>query len=303
MLTRPITRGITRPITRPLVRQSSAFDPLTLWAQGQQGAFYAPWDLSTLFQDAAGTTPVIADGDPVGLMLDVRNGLPSKNLCTNGDFSSSTGWVGDWSITNNSAQVNNMGAELKYTSITLKAGKSYIVRWTRLDTVEQLNTLKVRLRALDGTTVLNGGYRNRLGRNSYLLTPDVVTEDCNLAFYSYALVSIISDIVIQEIPSVRNDATQSTTAAKPTYRTDGTLHWLEFDGDDDALVANIPGITNATVAIAKSTGTEITYPVDLSSGTFTMNETNYGVIIREGEFTEQEALEVTTYLNAKAGIS
>jgi len=106
---------------------------------------------------------------------------------------------------------------------------------------------------------------------------------------------------VSELPG--NHATQDTTAAKPIYRTDGTLQWLEFDGDDDALVANIPGITNATVAIAKSTGTEITYPVDLSSGTFTMNETNYGVIIREGEFTEQETLDVTEYLNAKAGIS
>ena len=116
MLTRPITRGITRPITRPLVRQSSAFDPLTLWAQGQQGAFYAPWDLNTLFQDSAGTTPVTADGDPVGLMLD-------------------------------------------------KSG--------------------------------NG-----------------------------------------------NHASQSTTAAKPTYRTDGTLHWLEFDGVDDYMSSQLPGNLN-----------------------------------------------------------
>lgn len=70
MLTRPITRPLTRPITRPLVRQSSVFDPLTLFAQGQQGAWYDPSDLATLFQDAAGTIPVTADGDPVGLMLD-----------------------------------------------------------------------------------------------------------------------------------------------------------------------------------------------------------------------------------------
>lgn len=46
------------------------FDPLTLFDQGQQGVFYSPWDLNTLFQDSAGTTPVTADGDPVGLMLD-----------------------------------------------------------------------------------------------------------------------------------------------------------------------------------------------------------------------------------------
>jgi len=36
-----------------------------------QGAYYTPWDKSTLFQDTAGTIPVTADGDPVGLMLDV----------------------------------------------------------------------------------------------------------------------------------------------------------------------------------------------------------------------------------------
>ena len=113
-------------------------------------------------------------------------------------------------------------------------------------------------------------------------------------------VALWDNVSVRELPG--NHATQSTTAAKPTYRTDGTLHWLEFDGDDDQLVATIPGITNATVAIAKSTGTEITYPVDLSGGEFVMDETNYGVIVREGEFTEQEALNVTAYLNAKAGI-
>lgn len=34
-------------------------------------AFYDPADISTLRQDAAGTTPVTADGDPVGRMLDL----------------------------------------------------------------------------------------------------------------------------------------------------------------------------------------------------------------------------------------
>lgn len=42
----------------------------SLFLNGEQGAWYDPSDLSTLFQDAAGTTPVTADGDPVGLMLD-----------------------------------------------------------------------------------------------------------------------------------------------------------------------------------------------------------------------------------------
>jgi len=36
-------------------------------------------------------------------------------------------------------------------------------------------------------------------------------------------------------------ATQATAAARPEYQTDGTLHWLEFDGVDDYMVT--PTIT------------------------------------------------------------
>jgi hypothetical protein len=46
------------------------FTPLDLFQNGEQGVWYDPSDLTTLFQDDAGTTPVTADGDPVGLMLD-----------------------------------------------------------------------------------------------------------------------------------------------------------------------------------------------------------------------------------------
>lgn len=48
----------------------SFFDPLSLFAAGEQGVWYDPSDLSTLFQDSAGTTPVTAAGQPVGRMLD-----------------------------------------------------------------------------------------------------------------------------------------------------------------------------------------------------------------------------------------
>jgi hypothetical protein len=44
--------------------------PTNLFRNGQRGAFYDPSDLSTLFQDSSGNTPVTSDGDPVGLMLD-----------------------------------------------------------------------------------------------------------------------------------------------------------------------------------------------------------------------------------------
>jgi len=48
----------------------NGFSSLNLFSEGQQGAWYDPSDMSTLFQDAAGTVPVTVSGDPVGLMQD-----------------------------------------------------------------------------------------------------------------------------------------------------------------------------------------------------------------------------------------
>ena len=44
--------------------------PALLFANGEQGAWYDPSDLTTLWQDAAGTVPVTADSQPVRLILD-----------------------------------------------------------------------------------------------------------------------------------------------------------------------------------------------------------------------------------------
>lgn len=49
---------------------NATFSPLSLFAASEQGAWYDPSDLSTLFQDSAGTIPVTADGQPVGKILD-----------------------------------------------------------------------------------------------------------------------------------------------------------------------------------------------------------------------------------------
>lgn len=41
-----------------------------LFANGERGVWYDPSDISTLFQDVAGTIPVTGVEQPVGLMLD-----------------------------------------------------------------------------------------------------------------------------------------------------------------------------------------------------------------------------------------
>jgi hypothetical protein len=47
----------------------------SLFADGTPGVWYDVSDLSTLFQDVAGTTPVTASGQTVALMLDKSQGL------------------------------------------------------------------------------------------------------------------------------------------------------------------------------------------------------------------------------------
>lgn len=66
-----------------------------LFSNNEQGVWYDPSDLSTLYQDAAGTIPVTAVEQPVGLMLDKSKGLVlGPELVPNGDFSQgATGWT------------------------------------------------------------------------------------------------------------------------------------------------------------------------------------------------------------------
>ena len=62
---------------------SNSQKPITkLFANGEQGFAYDPNDLTTLYQDATGTIPVTAAGQPVGLMKDKsgRNNHASQTV-------------------------------------------------------------------------------------------------------------------------------------------------------------------------------------------------------------------------------
>jgi hypothetical protein len=75
-----------------------SFTPAALFANGEQGGWYDPSDLSTLFQDRAGTQPVTAPGQSVGRILD-RSGNGNHSIAVNdavrGTYQSSGGmhWI------------------------------------------------------------------------------------------------------------------------------------------------------------------------------------------------------------------
>ena len=55
----------------------------SLFSNGEQGFFYDPNDLSTMFQNSVGTIPVTGVGQPVGLLLDKSKGVSVKELAGN----------------------------------------------------------------------------------------------------------------------------------------------------------------------------------------------------------------------------
>ena len=57
-------------MARRVMAGRGGFNPKALFSANEQGVWYDPSDFSTLFQDAAGTTPVTAIEQPVGKILD-----------------------------------------------------------------------------------------------------------------------------------------------------------------------------------------------------------------------------------------
>jgi hypothetical protein len=91
------------PITRTRFRSrypTASFAPGLLFLGGEQGAWYDPSDLSTLFQDAAGTTPVTAAGQAVRLMLDKSKGLMlGPELLADPNFDNAGSWEKNAGVT------------------------------------------------------------------------------------------------------------------------------------------------------------------------------------------------------------
>lgn len=120
------------------------FNPASLFANGEQGWWYDPSNFTTLFQDSAGTTPVTAMEQSVGLQLDLSQGAPATagpELVTNGTFPVD---IADWTIgssaaatrdttifTNGGIRVQGGGSELtagaRQVLSGLVVGKSYKV--------------------------------------------------------------------------------------------------------------------------------------------------------------------------------
>ena len=186
-------QSLFRPVLRPIMMgvmsvtgSRRAWSPTDLTALA---AWYDPSDLSTMFNDSAGTTPVATPGtvadsaNPVGLILDKSDGLVlGPELVVNGDFSDGTiGWttgggatlVADTSVFPNGGgklTSNGVGSLASITATGLVAGKSYLA------------TVQVYLPATNSTdhcaTLSPPGQHDSGARN----VPDTAVQDLTYFF-------------------------------------------------------------------------------------------------------------------------
>ena len=261
-------------IRSPFRTARGRFSPAALFAASEPGVWYDPSDLSTLFQDAAGTTAVTGVEQPVGLMLDKSRGLVlGSELVTNGNFATDTNWTkeGGWSITGGQALFNGPANRGLIQNIGLTAnvvGKVTIVV----------------------ASVTTGGLTIQFGYNTATATitaPGTYTYTLSAgAVPSIYIVSVgtsqfaISSVSVKLVAG--NHLSQSTSASRPvlsarynmlTYTEQfDNAYWAKFNSSITANATSAPnGTTTADALIPSATNGQHSFYVSniAGAGTYT----------------------------------
>lgn len=216
---------------------SLSFTLQSLFANGESGALYTPWDLSTMFQDYVGTAAAV--DSPVKLRLDMRAGNPLDNLgselVTNGGFDTDSDWAKGtgWSIAGGVASASSVNhpSFLTQSPAGLTEGAVYEVRFTVSN--RSAGTCGVQLGAAGNFF----GVASNGDKIMYLRAASVSSADEIRIRGLSSFTGNIDNISVKEIPG--NHAYQDTDSKRAMLRQDGAgNYYLEYDGVDDCFVTS-----------------------------------------------------------------
>ena len=221
-----------------------AFDPIALFGSGEEGAWYDPSDLSTMYQDAAGTTPVTAAGQPVGLILEKSKGLTlgTELVDTANDAAAWTPYG------SNTVEQDGDAVKIIYVGSSNGAVVSLTAAGGLSADLTPGNAYQVTMEAKVSGGSANVNLYTTTNNTSANLTGDVWTPVSYTIVWPTGSVNLLRasgmssgetiwfrNISVRELPG--NHATQTTSAARPVLQTSGGLWYLDFDGVDDGMSA------------------------------------------------------------------
>lgn len=265
----------------------------SLFANGEQGFAFDFNDLSTMYQDSAGTIPVTGVGQPVGLVLDKSKGLVRGNLiCGNNELKNPNYWttVGTgWSFSNDKIVANN--ADKVYVGTINKTVQG---AWYEVIVDVTVTSGQVLL-PYDGS----GGNILSVSTSGTYKRVFCSTNNQLVIGYGYTFTGSINSVTVKELPG--NHATQSTSAKRPILKSSPTQ--LNYDGIDDVLTVNLPAqLTGCTVIRAvPNVGTQILANQTIAAP-YNSNTTNSGLIVVNRALTSDETARVAQVFNKLAGV-
>ena len=295
-----VSRSVGRPVSRSVLAgqlNNLASIIKSIFATGEQGFAYDPNDLTTLYQDAAGTVPVTAAGQPVGLMLDKSNGLVLGNeISTNGDFlNGKTGWtdnVGVSTVSNGVLTLTNPVAPptgYVYQSINTVVGKYYKA---------SVEVTFGAIAALSSAATILGLAPSTTGTSSVIFKAVGTTSMIRLYGMSNA-VSTFKNVSVKELAG--NHAYQTVSAMRPLLV--ATPQRLDYDAVDDKLTTNLPAqLTGCTVIRSvPNVGTQILTGQTIPA-TYEDNKDHCGLIVINRALTPSETSAIAAEFNKRAGV-
>lgn len=260
--------GVSVGVQSVVTHSPGVGSPADLFANGEQGWWYDPSDLTTLYQDASGVTPVSAVEQPVGLMLDKRLSLSlGTELLTNNTFATDTVWSKGtgWSIGSGVATKVAGSASLLSQTIAPVTGTVYRVVYT---ITRSAGTITPRF---TGGSTVTGTARSASGTYVDFLT--AVSGNVTFELSADAtFAGTVDDVYIKRVSG--NDAYQATSAARPTLRARYNLltyseTGASFNADSTTFATGLPGVSGFTSGSFSFSNGTTNYPrggVDVASG-------------------------------------
>lgn len=270
-------------------------------------AFYDPSDLSSLYQSRTGRNIVSADGQTIGIMLD-KGQMGGKTaaafiasqpeLVTNGGFDTDlTGWSeSDPNLTATwvagGVQLFRSGAVNPANCFIQTVSGLTIGRFYRLNL--NVSNAQGAWEIIHNTGTYQSGAWMLSGQNTLIVKALSIT--ITFRFWCDEGPTVILDnISLKALPGYH--AIAPSDAARPLYKTDGTHHYVDYDGVDDVLNATLPDLgSTASVWYMKQDGTAVYAANQSISGAYALPAVDMrGLIIVDGPISASDQTNLTTY--------